>query len=617
MSATQDKANNYPQCDRKLPSCSNCLQSQSECVGVQPLEGGLSVVPRSVVQHLESEIAALEIQLAQGTRPQASEMPGLPLPDGNSVASLPRSSAIRREIMNSSGLYQMIAATSSVGRDMANSALRVRLELTPSFVEGASMAGCRGHNVLEPGDHPLHQPDSDSGLIPPFDIDAISGLVEMYIVHVWPLYPFVEVNTLRQQFSRVSQGACYPSGEGTSARHQDMFTIYLVVAIAITLDNRIDSNGTTCMDLSFRLFKQGIHHRLRDDSYQTDLACLQSTLFILLYASINPSAANVWTLSGSAMRSCIELGLHRELSASHNLGADALQLRRRTFWSAYCFDRSICSALHRPVSIPDVAIDTICPSPDSSGDDSTWVWWTKFQQINSMILHVHFQKDLLSDRTEYQSWLQSMDDKLEAWYWQWENQATSPGGNLRKLALLRGRFSLHRPSPQVPIPSVSSLVAAFQNTTDWIRLFRGYLDGARLRQGWFASHYAFEAAIIALFSLRHAPFQIRRIFEPHEILDRTKCFTTCLLTIAAQGWSHIVGHAGTYERLLGPLLEVLFVPISDVQQGFHYVYDEELRHYLQSGQEVSELQLSGCSKELSDINMELFGDLSHMFSVST
>lgn len=51
-------------CDRKLPACSQCVAAKSECTGFSVTSSSTDV-PRSVVRHLEYEIARLEKDLAQ------------------------------------------------------------------------------------------------------------------------------------------------------------------------------------------------------------------------------------------------------------------------------------------------------------------------------------------------------------------------------------------------------------------------------------------------------------------------------------------------------------------------------------------------------------------------
>lgn len=61
----------------------------------------------------------------------------------------------------------------------------------------------------------------------------------------------------------------------------------------------------------------------------------------------------MWEVSGAAMRVAIDLGLHHETDRQSKLDPLERDMRRRLFWSAYCIDRNLATALGRPPSISD------------------------------------------------------------------------------------------------------------------------------------------------------------------------------------------------------------------------------------------------------------------------
>ncbi|KIW17034.1 hypothetical protein PV08_04225 [Exophiala spinifera] len=62
-------------------------------------------------------------------------------------------------------------------------------------------------------------------------------------------------------------------------------------------------------------------------------------------------------LSGIIMRLCVELGYHRKAS-SDVMDPLAIELQKRFFWCAYCFDRLVSTMARRPFGIHDLDIDT-------------------------------------------------------------------------------------------------------------------------------------------------------------------------------------------------------------------------------------------------------------------
>lgn len=120
------------------------------------------------------------------------------------------------------------------------------------------------------------------------------------------------------------------------------------------------------------------------------LEALQGILLLALYSIMRPAVPGVWYILGSAMRLCVDIGLHNEggmkswyknsptsHSAQHlyaiqeghtaqpnppEYDAATLDLRRRLFWCTYALDRQVCVYLGRPVGIPEHCIRTPFPS---------------------------------------------------------------------------------------------------------------------------------------------------------------------------------------------------------------------------------------------------------------
>lgn len=124
------------------------------------------------------------------------------------------------------------------------------------------------------------------------------------------------------------------------------------------------------------------------------LEALQGILLLALYSIMRPAVPGVWYVLGSAMRLCVDLGLHSEggmkswyktsatsssnsqlLSVSNQeannstsqlnipeYDAATLDMRRRLFWCTYALDRQVCVYLGRPVGIPEHSIKASFPS---------------------------------------------------------------------------------------------------------------------------------------------------------------------------------------------------------------------------------------------------------------
>lgn len=78
-----------------------------------------------------------------------------------------------------------------------------------------------------------------------------------------------------------------------------------------------------------------------------------------LRSSFSPDA---WHTIGSAMRTAIEAGLHREHHYL-SLAPEEANMHRRIFWSVYILERNVARHLKRPLSISDLDIDVELPFP--------------------------------------------------------------------------------------------------------------------------------------------------------------------------------------------------------------------------------------------------------------
>lgn len=99
-----------------------------------------------------------------------------------------------------------------------------------------------------------------------------------------------------------------------------------------------------------RLFEHVLH--------LNTLETIQALLCCAMYSLRSPIGVSIWTLSGLAVRQCIELGLHRDIPWSR-VESNPLktEIRRRVFWCSYNLDRASAVTLGRPASISDYDID--------------------------------------------------------------------------------------------------------------------------------------------------------------------------------------------------------------------------------------------------------------------
>jgi len=265
-------------------------------------------------------------------------------------------------------------------------------------------------------------------------------------------------------------------------------------------------------------------------------------------------------------------------------------MRRQVFWVAYCIDRSICSALQRPLSIPDPTINTLFPTLTSTDTgtiehrpDPTKALALRhiqFAKLQSNIIEVHFQGKQFEDGQTWECWLAATDQSLRDWY---EVVIPEEDTVWSELAFSQGLTNLYRPSPRMPFPSAKSLMIAFEAACGSAHLYQRHITSGFFRQPWLAAHNTFSSAMVALFCLRYGYEGICQRWNAGEIFQMTKLFTMNLLTLSTQGWSEISKYAGTYERLLGSLLDSVFTKNPSPSKSFGPAQDAELARLIYPG----------------------------------
>jgi hypothetical protein len=639
-------------------------------------------VPRSIVQHLELEIARLETELSQRAgmdldMVHASDIL-LRMPEGSSFAlqedehvvredafdagagafgdvpigahglgptavspSQPPigSRGLRAAILSGKPLQAIVSATlpnDSGARDLLS---RVRMGMTPSAAQlsdgNRTTVAATAPNSTRANKGIASNSLLDAHNLRSIPTDIIQRLMKKYLSTIQHDSPFLVATTVTQQFQKViemlewqtqAQQQQHRLGEARQGENiqpmlvmasHDLLVVYLVLAISVTLGSANNGHEERYMALSTALFEEGIQHFYSLKAFPSEIAWLQTILLVLLYATVFPRSANVWVLTGAAMRACLELGLHREPpdESLEAMDSDALDLRRRVFWAAYCMDRSICSALQRPLSTPDTAINTKVPA--MVGDDDAFLGTIEYHKLLSEMLHVHFQREPLPNYLSWDEWVAGMENRLRAWHQHYGGsydsassfRAPSHYHEMIEFNMARGLMILHRPSPRAPSPTSRSLLIAFESASAAARMHSEHVRAGFFRRPWLSAHHTLEAATVVLFCLRHGSTAIGEGFSPSQVFEMTKLFTSTLLSIAAQGWPEVTVYASVYERLLAPLLERVILRRPDLSDAFGPAQDAELVRLLYPGPAHIEKLRFGWrqqEEELSPFDFNLF-----------
>lgn len=143
-----------------------------------------------------------------------------------------------------------------------------------------------------------------------------------------------------------------------------IFQLYMTMAIGCTTLQRagmLTGDGEGLSEHFAFLAMKRFRPVIRCQNIET-IKCL---LLLGIFALFEPKGVSSWTISGIIMRISIGLGFNRALSSVRlkKITPVEAELRYRVFWSAYCFERLVCTSLGRMSAIDDDEITVPLPQP--------------------------------------------------------------------------------------------------------------------------------------------------------------------------------------------------------------------------------------------------------------
>lgn len=136
---------------------------------------------------------------------------------------------------------------------------------------------------------------------------------------------------------------------------------------------------------------------------------IEAMVLLVVYHLRTASSHGMWYMIGLAMRTAIDLGLHRKANKI-NMDPFTTQMRRRLFWVVYYLERVVSMSLGRPFSISDRHIDLdlpldvdddvhdpallTAPQDESKATSLTFaIYLFKLRRIDSRIQHKIYRAD--------------------------------------------------------------------------------------------------------------------------------------------------------------------------------------------------------------------------------
>lgn len=299
-------------CDGKLPVCSPCQRTGTACMAYNSIRND---VPRSVVTHLEDEVASLEQELLHL---QAANAPP-------SSASLSTQKLINQSRSVRSAIAAAVAdpvIPRQLGKPHLASSLRRSFQIHASSLPRPFPPENLNTSGTASSPNPISLAE-----IPRAAADLmLRNYTEIHL----PQYPTVYEPDLLESYK-----LCFDDPEKASPL--DQFTVCMALAIsANTLMWRHEENA---LSASSGFWAKAQEQLGSAELYDSGPHQLQSALLLAHYALTNPSAVDVWYCVGEALRICIQLGYQKEICPNSSLNALQLDTRRRLFWTTYGMEK--------------------------------------------------------------------------------------------------------------------------------------------------------------------------------------------------------------------------------------------------------------------------------------
>ncbi|OAG38966.1 hypothetical protein AYO21_06844 [Fonsecaea monophora] len=402
----------------------------------------------------------------------------------------------------------------------------------PSCLDGPHLAtivlAAASESIVVPSVIDLNQLDEIRALLP--RVETARKLANQYFARVYPRLPFFSVQGFWTHFRLAYDDSMSGSSVQDDTSHAEnpprlagqeaedglnkvtnigysYFTVLVVCAISTaSLSRNVDSVISRSAIETFLAALRFREHAVLPNT----IAGLQAILFLIQYATLNPSQLNAWYLVGVGMRICVDLGLHQDPSASSlQISASVLETRRRLFWSMYSFDRSISLGTGRPCEISDKVIHVDVPN-FSIGSEATEDEILGYRQRYHVLKlqSLAYEKLYMSERPQNPAELVvELLEQFQDWA---RNNPISMSEHARillKSEWLQGMMLLYRPCRAIQKRTPQDLRELWDASLSFAKTYRGLVEANEIFYVQIASAKVYTVGLAII----HAYWQLRYV----------------------------------------------------------------------------------------------------------
>jgi hypothetical protein len=433
---------------------------------------------------------------------------------------------------------------------------------------------------------------------------AADHLVDVYFQHRTPHLPIVD----RQQVEEALESAYSWSGDhrppGRAVEHA-IFTTYMILAIALCdLPNPVNPSSRGRPSQSEGCFLSAVAWIENIITYsKSDIETLRSILLLAQYIALNPSRGSLWHLTGTALRLCIDIGLHWETAEQIlNMDPDLLHQRRRLWYSTYHFDRVLCITLDRPFGIIDESTRVPLPSPWARSrrlgrppsdydvhNQRAHNHMFAMSMLESEIKHVQhnqvWTQKLASPRIDYSAWILDIQPRLQEWYDTIpQTSKAHPSSIFAQSAYWESIYNnaillLYRPNSTVVHLSAEATSVTFEASCKLIASIKILQREGKCESLWKTVHHLFMAGLGVIYGL----WQSKDIRDRNPVKNSISTLQTCASTLSAMAetFPGASGCRDIFETLSSATIEYLVTNEAEESRQNRIEFDKQVEDLLQ------------------------------------
>ncbi|KAF1988408.1 hypothetical protein K402DRAFT_419268 [Aulographum hederae CBS 113979] len=600
----------------RYPNCSNCENALVPCLTYH--SGKQAEIPRNYVSNLEAQVEKLAKELQElRTHPQThaqrvSQGPPSSTDPTSPAAGLTPFSSGRPEAPDEN------PAESSYIQDVVKSVTTVVNEPSrqPRFLGQSSaitlarlvMAAIRTDKLPSSplsSDQSSYEPVAPALAVetslPPRN--AANQLVDVYFQYRTPHMPIIG----RPQVEEALESA-YRSMGGQQPLdrfvEKDIFTTYMVFAIALCDITDPSGRGRPVQNESCFRSALGWIERVLTYS-KSDLETLRTILLIVQFVTLCPSSGSLWHLTGTALRLCIDIGLHWETEEQTlRMDPDLLHERRRLWYITYQFDRVLSITLGRPFGITDESMRVPLPNPWTSSRRGPGRELHEFDihnqrchnhlftlsKLESEVKHVlnsqSWALKIANPKVNYSAWIQDIQPRLQEWYSTVPQiKEAHPSSIFASQAYWDGIYNnaillLYRPHSSVLHTSQEALLIFFEASCKVISSLKTLQREGKVEVLWKGVHHLFMAGLGVIYCLWHS----KEIRDRNPIRISISTLQSCASTLSAMSetFPGASGCRDVFDTLSSATVDWLVTIDAEEERQNRYDFEKQMQDLLQN-----------------------------------